>query len=215
MATDETIQPMGTLRLLVTGISPILMNNPASMRSTDDAKMKVKSIPPPEEEAETKVYRMADGQLYFPTEGFRLGILKKAVQGRKIGKRFASAVVAGALFLTNDRMPLFDPEVDLEVESPNHVSPETVVGMEERKITDYEVDVRRVVIQSSGIRRARPRVWPWGGILDYEYDLDFITPEVVLNLQRIAGKLAGVGDYRPQKTGSFGRYSVRAITDSR
>ena len=211
MATEETIQPMGTLRLLVTGISPILMNNPASMRSTDDTKMKVKTIPTPEDEAESKVYKLADGQLYFPTEGFRLGILKKAVQGRKIMKRFASAVVAGALFLTHDRMPLFDPSVDLDAEVPNTVSPEEVAEMEARRVMDYEIDIRRVVIQSAGIRRARPRVWPWGGILEYEYDLDFINPEIVLDLQRIAGKLAGVGDYRPQKTGSFGRYSVRIV----
>ena len=184
---------METVQLLINGISPILMHNPAAMGSTDNAAMKVKSIPTPEDEAEASSYRLADKQLYMPTEGFRLGILKKSVQGRKIGKRYASSVVAGALFLINDRMPLFNPANGRE------------------PVMDYEIDIRRVVIQGAGIRRARPRVWPWGGVLDYEYDPDFIGRDVVLELQEIAGKLAGIGDSRPQKTGSFGRYSVEIV----
>jgi len=179
---------METLNLQIVGVSPLLMNNPASM-SNGSKGVGTKKIPTPEEEAALKVYRHDVGGLFIPSDGFRRGIIKRACSGRRIGKRYASAVVPGALFLLHDRCDLVDPDTG-EV------------------IAEYEIDTRRAVIQGNGVLRSRPRVEKWATILNYEIDTDFLNSEVVLELQNMAGKIAGVGDYRPEKTGPFGRYTA-------
>ena len=183
---------MELIRLRITGISPLLMNNPESMGGGPSKGLGTKKIPTPEEESAAKVYRNGDGQLYFPADGLRNGIIKKACPGRRIGKRYASAIVPGALFLTQEKLLLIHPKTH-------------------KPITKYEIDIRRCVVQGQGVRRARPKIMKWGGIVTYEFDPDFLPGDTVVELQSIAGKLAGLGDYRPQCGGPFGRYTVELI----
>ena len=186
------MQELKPISFQIVGVYALLMNNPASMQGGNDKGAKAKKIPTPEEEAKTKVYRLDDGQLYFPSEGFRRGIIKRACAGRKIGKFYATSVVPGALFLLNDRSPLVDPETGV-------------------LITEYAIDTRRAVIQKAGIMRSRPRIEHWSTTVNYEIDPDFLDEATVLDLQNIAGKIAGIGDYRPEKTGPFGRYYAELI----
>lgn len=189
---------MEQLQLKITGISSFLMHSPRAMTSPgDDPKksIKTKKILPPKDEAESYTDRLPDGQLYCPSIGFRVGIIRRAAKGRRVGKLAATTVIPGALFLTVERCPFVHPETNAP-------------------ISEYEVDIRRAVVQRQGIRRARPLIREWSCVVEYEYDLDFITGGVVVELQNIAGKIAGVGDYRPEKGGSFGRYYVEVINDS-
>jgi len=77
-----------TVTIEVVGKRPLLMNNPASMgaASAKGAKPARKTIPTPEEEAASKVYRLPSGQLYIKSEAFR-GALIKAASACGSGRR--------------------------------------------------------------------------------------------------------------------------------
>ena len=59
--------------------------------------------------------------------------------------------------------------------------------------------------------RARPRFNEWACMVAFEIDQDFVSTEVVLELFNRAGKVAGVGDFRPGKQGIYGRYKVELV----
>ncbi|KKL28227.1 hypothetical protein LCGC14_2377250 [marine sediment metagenome] len=182
---------MEQISFKITGITALLQNNPASMRRSGTG-LSQKSIPTPEEEAESKVFKEADGQLYVPAAGFRFGIIKRACTGRRLQKRSASSVVSGALFLLSDRCPLTNGNG--------------------KPVTEYEIDCQRAVVQRQGIIRARPRIPNWSTEVQYEYDDDFLSAEIIEELQTLAGKISGLGDFRPDRGGANGRYSVEKIS---
>jgi len=181
---------MNHISFQITGESPLLMHSPAGMRPRTDSLGK-KSIPTPDEEAASYVDRLPDGGLFIRTMGFRMGVLYAAT-GRRIGKRSAPSVVSAALFTTQAQSPLVHPESG-------------------KAITDYVVDIQRAVVQRQGIMRARPRIDEWACQVGFAYDADFLTPEWISELMVLAGKISGMGDYRPQKKGTFGRYRVATI----
>lgn len=184
-------------RFKITGVSGVLMNNPASMRrpGTNPGPPR---IPPPEEEAKAKVYQL-DGegsQLYIPAVAFRSSMIGKGggAANRKIGKFTVNTLVGAGVFLVDTKCPI----VHLKTGKP---------------ISDYEIDTRRAVVQQQGIMRSRPYVTDWSCCLDLEIDEDFITAEQVLEVLNISGKVAGVLDFRPQKKGWFGRYKAELVSD--
>jgi hypothetical protein len=183
---------METVRFRIHGISPLLMNSPKGMKRGGGGSVSTKQIPTPEAEAESKVYRLPDGTLYLPAIQFR-GALLNAGKGRRIGKRGAMAVAAGAVFVTTDVVPLIDADGD--------------------SITDYEVDVQRVVVQGQGVMRARPLLRDWGCEIDFEIDTDFITADMAGEMLSIAGRIVGVGDYRPQHMGPYGRFEAKKVVE--
>jgi hypothetical protein len=174
----------------ITGVSPLLMNNPEAMGQGNEG-LGTKKIPTPEEEAAAKVYRLESGQLYVPAVAFRSSIIGKGggASGRKIGKMTANARVAAGVFTVETKCPLIHPKTG-------------------KPIKEYQINIMRAVVQNNGVRRARPEVPEWACDLALEIDTDFISPELVLELLNISGKVAGVGDYRPQKKGPFGRFKA-------
>lgn len=176
----------------ITGMSSILMNNPASMRHPDDS-VKVKKIPTPEDEAASKVYRQKNGNLHAPAFWFRASLLAGAVS-RKIGKLSAKKALSAGVFCVagEDECTLL------------HVK-------NNKPIREYKINVMRAVVKTAGVMRARPEVEGWACILVLEIDTDFVTPEQVESLLNIAGKIAGVGDYRGGCEGTFGRYKAELL----
>lgn len=171
----------------VTGISPLLMNNPASMRGGPDT-VQLKKIPTPEEESAAKVYRTEEGQLYIPAFAFRSSLLGSCAK-RKIGKLTANQAVSAGVFCAETQCLLIHPK-------------------NSKPVTDYKINVMRAVVQRQGVRRARPEIPEWATLVAFEVDDSFIAPEHILELMTIAGRMQGVGDYRPAKRGPFGRYTV-------
>lgn len=169
-------------------LSPLLMHNPAGMREEQKGKgVAVKTIPPAAEEAEAAAYRMEDGNLGLPVDMIRMSLLEGCL-GRRIGKMSAQRVIAASVMpLELAMVPLIHPDTG-------------------EPISEYKVDIRRVVVQKNGIRRARPRIDQWAVDVQFEIDLEFCTVAIVTELLNIAGRVAGVGDYRVNRKGTFGRY---------
>lgn len=175
----------------VEGVSSLLMHSPEAMLEARPAGPKARRIPTPEEEAEKGAYRDEEGFLYLPSEAFRASIIHGA-GGRRIGKTAARTVVAGSVFTVPQRTLLLDPASG-------------------ERLRDYRVHVARVVVQRSSILRARPEIERWGCVLELEVDLDFTNAWQVEELLNIAGRISGVGDFRPEKRGPHGRYRARLM----
>ena len=180
-------------RYRIVGLSGLLMNNPASMKSAGS------KIPTPEKEAEEKVYRLDSGQLYIPAIAFRSSIIGRGggASGRKFGKYTANSRVAAGVSMV-------DGEDKCLLVSPNG---------KPKPIKDYEIDIRRAVVNGAGIRRARPYIAEWATVVCFEVDEDFVTAEQLEELLNISGRVAGVMDFRPQCKGWFGKYRAELISE--
>lgn len=74
-------------------------------------------------------------------------------------------------------------------------------------ISDWDyIDMRRVVIQRSAITRSRPALRVgWKTTIEILVNLpEYISRESLLDTLSMAGKLVGIGDFRP----TFGRFQV-------
>ncbi|HEX9810643.1 MAG TPA: hypothetical protein VGA88_00955 [Burkholderiales bacterium] len=168
----------------VVGETPLLTHNPMSMGVKEEGKGS--KIPTPEVEAERGVYRTADGQYALPGLAFRQSLLKAA--GAWKDKRSTLKSKLSHIEVTQELVPI-----------------ETADG---KPVEGYEIDVRRAVIQKSGILRARPKYASWAARVTFKYDSDLCTEEQIGPVLADAGSRIGVGDYRPERGGWFGRFSV-------
>lgn len=188
---DYTVnEKLLTARLV--GVMPLLMNNPASMQGPANMPKGKKVIPKPEEEAASKAYRLPTGELFIPT----VMVFQAMIEAGKLlndpdnPRRRISYKVAAALF-------------------PPPVEGFTLLNGDGKAITDYVIDVRRAVVQGSGVQRARPRIEvPWSAEVEMTFDADLLTGEALYMVLATAGKQTGIMDYRPQKRGPYGRFQV-------
>lgn len=68
-------------------------------------------------------------------------------------------------------------------------------------------DVARVGMGTADLRY-RGEFDPWGAIIRVQINASVISTEQVVNLFNLAGFAVGIGDWRPQRDGPFGRFRV-------
>jgi hypothetical protein len=186
---------MARIAFRLTGRPPgLLMHNPAGMRRTQETIAK-KRIPTPEEEAAASAYRAADQTLYVPSDAIRAALIEGG-KGRRLGKYYLSKLLTASVFCVDEQTPLRHPRLGTA-------------------LTEYEIDVRRVVVQRQGVLRARARIPAWQCVATLEYDADFLTPAHILEALNLGGRIAGLLDYRPScpvgKGGPFGRFTAELV----
>jgi len=189
----EFEQDIADFRLFVArieGVTPLLMNNPRhSMGNGGAVSATRKSVPKPEEEAATKLYRHPDGWLYIGADHVRESMLW-ASKGLRVNRKPLQPLLAASLFIIDEYFPLtrngqllYEPD---------------------------RIDIRRAVVQRQGVLRARGLIdVPWQAEVRFQYDASIITnPEIMVQVLKEAGMRIGILDYRPQKGGVFGRFAV-------
>lgn len=176
-----------TATFKIVGLSPLLTNNPIGMVAAKDSRGKT-AILGAEESAERASYRNSKGALCIPSAGFRAGMVK-AAGAFKLG-RGSLKTTAAHIQATEELLPVLS-----ETFEPTDA---------------FTVDTRRVVIGKAGIMRSRPRYEQWSVYLTISYDPTLLTTETLQALLADAGNRFGVGDYRPERNGWFGRYTVLA-----
>lgn len=203
VAVPEVLTKWVIFGVEIEGVTPLLMHNPALMRggATTEQKLGRKEIPTPEEEARNGLYRLPDGRLFIKADQLRQSMLVGA-RGLKIGKKSANVILAASV-----------------MEIPSEES--FVLSRNGSELTDarenYEIDVRRAVVQRNGVLRARPMIaLPWSLTARFLIDVSMLgSGENVVRALSQGGQIAGLLDYRPQKGGGFGRYQVvRAWTEA-
>jgi hypothetical protein len=179
---------MKTVTFTIRGLSPLLMNSASAFTHADEGGPKTRKIPTPEEEAQSGLYMVGEG-LGFIASAFRKAIVV-AAKGRRVGRMGLPGIVQSAVFETVEHVTLVDPDTG-------------------KQLTEYEIDIRGARPPGQGmVRRARPLIPKWQCDIDFEYDEELVTPEIIGDLLKAAGMRVGVGNFRPEKAGRFGRFEV-------
>lgn len=171
---------MSTKRIQVTiqGRSALLMH---SFPMEPIKNLEKKS---PEEQAEFAAYRDDKGRLYFPAVNVGRSIVAGASYSKGKGKSSLQKPIAACLLVSPERLDLGTKE--------------------------YAIDSRPVVIKATKGRivRHRPRLDDWRLSFEIEYDDDLLNENQVRQCIDDAGSRVGIGDFRPECKGPFGRFNV-------
>lgn len=185
---------MAIIHATLKSLSPILMN-PMTDELLDDlwagsSRRKVKVERTPAEAAESKVIRNEKGDVGIPAE-YLLAALVTAgrhvkYDARKNFSTSDASLVPAFVFLEDMFYPFKDQE------------------------QKWVVDKRRGVLDNGGKKVAvcivRPRIDAW----EFDVTASFadIDASKVRQLFEYAGKVAGLGDFRPSCQGPFGRFTI-------
>lgn len=179
----------------IVGISPLLTNNPASMGN--DFR------PPPgetpeqreqryEREADESAYRNPEGRFFLPSVAFRAALLSGA-KGKRFGKVSAPALLASTVFSTEPRQPIL---CDPKTWKP--------LGKREKLVTSC------VPPKQGRVVRSRALFPCWGLRVRFDILVDRCDPKgVVEDLLNNGGMVAGVGAWRIEKKGEYGRFEAK------
>lgn len=141
----------------------------------------------PVAEVEAATYYLSDGRYGIPAAGIK----NCAVSACRFVEGLKMTQTKGAFFVMEDSDGLV---------------PLTVKGK-------YAVDERMVAVGPFGkktkMARFRPRFDKWSCTFKVIYDPDTISAEQMLNLFERAGFSVGLCEYRPEKSGSYGMFSVK------
>lgn len=175
---------IGTLRVTVIGDSPLIVHRwseKAKKEILDKQMKKAKSkkeAKDPEAQYRESLYEYPGGGYGFPAVGFK------------------SAAVSACRFADGVKMT--------EARGAFHVVGEMV------KIDGKPVmreDMVRVGMGTADIRY-RGEFKTWKAALDVRYNENALSPEQIINLLNTAGFGVGVGEWRPEKNGSYGMFHV-------
>jgi hypothetical protein len=181
------------IQVKIEGKTPMLQN-----RMTEDQleqlrtkvkPAKAKGNPAtPRPQAAAQVYTMKDGTPYVPTENLMSCLIAAGVFIRLDGKRQMStgkATVVPGLFEIEDAV--------LPIEGD-----------------PWEPDVRQGRNPNGGeaVCIVRPRFDRWALSFTIEVDLDEIDESKIRDLFDKAGSRVGLGDFRPARKGTFGKFRV-------
>lgn len=134
----------------------------------------------PEADFESSKYKNAKGEDCFPSIGFKAAIVSAA---RFLSKDVKMTMLRGALFIEQDLVP---------------IKYESCVMRE---------DMVRVGMGSADLRY-RAEYINWHAVLSIQYDAGVINPAQIANLLNHAGFSVGIGEWRPERNGQFGRFRV-------
>lgn len=179
------------IKSTIKGLSPILMHrfteeNEAQMGSGIRVSVRAHGASP-REIAEKKCYRDDDGNLYLP------------------GANVLACIIGVGVYHKTGRSKLTTQKSSL---IPAGVQVEEVICPFNTK--DFEVDSRSVVIPSTGgrVMQHRPRLDDWELSFTLDIDEEMFSEKTVRLLVSDSGRKIGLGDYRPQRKGPFGRFSL-------
>ena len=171
----------------ISGMSALLQNRFTGTEETKQVSSKRKSEASKENNVEDTIYRMPDGTIYQPGEQIKQCLIN-AAKAFKRGRSNLSTVFASFLAVEPEAIP--------------HVN---------QKI---ETDRRAVVIPSTKgrVMRNRGKLTQWSLIFNIRiFDHNEIDRATLQNVLEYAGKYIGIGDYRPQKKGMYGRFALDSI----
>lgn len=185
---------MTSISITISGVTPLICNrftDAAAMAATNGTRLASNGEKgTPQDIAESKLYKAADERtLVIPTPNV-LSCITAA------GKFFK----AGKSKVTTQKSSLIPACVELE-------GADVVLKHEQ----PWRVDARPVRIPSTGgrILAYRPIFDDWKLSFNLELDTEVMTTKLLREIFDTAGKRIGLGDFRPDCKGPFGRFVVQ------
>lgn len=165
----------------ITGVTPLLMNNPAAMLLPKTGLTRTTEKRDPQKEAESVLYINSDKKLYVPSTAIK-GSMINAASYKKFDKYSAKPMIAGGMMILPEQVLL--------------------------NTQKWEIDLRTVVIQKARVPKARPKVNEWKLNFEIVYNDKLFRGELLKPILEEAGERVGLLDFRPAKLGSFGMFKV-------
>lgn len=175
----------------IKGMSPIIFNRwsekalqqmlDKQMKKTNKNKNEAKD---PDEQFKDSIYRLEDGRPGFPADGFK----KAMIRGCKpLGLTMTD--MRGGFFVHG-------------LYSQN----------EDRELVPIEGEISKrsdpVRISGGSDIRFRGQITEWRADLEISYHAAVVSFDHIVNMLNAAGFGVGIGDWRPERDGGFGRFQV-------
>lgn len=179
-----------TARLTVVGDSPLVVHR-WSQKAKEQmlGKQMKKALPgkaakDPQEDYEQSLYKLPGGGYGFPAIAFKSAAVTACTQVAGLTKVLAR----GAFHVRG--IPTEEGEM-VRIEGTPHM----------------REDMVRIAMGTADIR-FRGEFTEWSAVLEVKYNASVISPAQIVNLFHHAGFAVGVGEWRPEKDGAFGMFSV-------
>jgi hypothetical protein len=186
------LDTMKTYRVGLQGVTALLIHRFGEEASLESATRKViVDRGTPREQADRVVYRDSTGRFYFPSTCVCRAIAEVGGNHKLRGSRkSARYVVPAAIFIAEEVI--------------------VINNGDGKPAKDFEVDSRPVTIPATKgrIMRHRPRFDQWSVAFALRVNDNILPPEFIKQLLDEAGICNGLGDFRPQKSGPFGTFTV-------
>ena len=177
-----------TIRVKIQGISPLLINR--FQDKSIDSKSKRRTGNIIDDEIENKLY-MHDDKPHIPAVYFRNAIIEASkqfkIQGK--GKSTYSKLVGATVDVSPEMIELI----------PSEYTPFRIAAV------NPSTKGRMMV--------TRPRFDEWGAEFNIILSDDGVPVSVMNEIVEQAGRYVGVGDWRPQKKGMFGKFMLISFED--
>ena len=175
---------MKKYKVEITGITPLLQNKPEQY-GFDEQWVQKKASTDWEAEGLKKLYINSDGVIYQPATHIDRALIEA---GKKLKVKGQGKATYSKLFGSMVAVEEFEIQ---------------------HKKQDYTIHKCLVVIPATKgrVMRYRPMFKNWALEFHIEFE-DEISPEVVKEALEIAGRYVGIGDWRPEKKGKFGKFQV-------
>lgn len=190
---------MLNLKVRLTGKTPLLMHSDRGANPLNPDVKKLKEITSKKKKTDEDHENIAEMEwylaLYFDEELGpyipSMNIRASLVGGAKFNR--LGAGVQRSLLVTTERTAL-------EYKGPRSGPAMYASG--------NFIDTRSVVIGGKRVMRNRPVFNNWSLLFEMLYDENQLEERDLMLAFENAGKMIGIGDFRPQKGGLFGRYEV-------
>lgn len=172
---------VGTSELIMHRFSEKMKGEIEKAQTGSPGKVSGRAPRNPQEEYEDSFYRDQAGHPCMPASAFK----KAAVSAvSSLNKTFSKVVARQALHIVGDWVQI------------------------ESKVEPYmRTDTVRLA-RGIGSLRYRPGFTEWSAKVRISYNASVISPEQIGNLFNLAGFAVGIGEWRPEKGGAFGRFRV-------
>lgn len=172
-----------TVEITVVGDSPLIMHKwsekaKSMMRDKQQKKAtQGREAKDPKKEFEDSIHRCADGGPGFPSIGFKAAAVTSCTSIAGVTKVAARQ----AFHVQGDLVPILGSKPKMRE------------------------DMVRVGMGVADIRY-RAEFWPWHATLKISYNTRALSIEQIMNLLNTAGFGVGVGEWRPERDGQYGRF---------
>lgn len=179
-----------TVKITVVGDSPLIMHKWSEKAKEMMLAKQMKKATQgrvakdPDRDFEESIHRFPDGRPGFPSIGFKAAAVTACTSIASMTKVAARQ----AFHISGDLVP--------------------ILGSEPKK----RQDMVRVGMGTADIRY-RAEFWPWYAPLEISYNTRMFSIEQIMNLLNTAGFGVGVGEWRPERDGQFGRFHCATDDD--
>ena len=187
----------------ITGASPLIVHNGAAgldkqswesreiatitkrrgVNRTDTDELRLMEL-----ECQKALYVDASGAITFPKAGFRT-CLETAARKLKQGPLVREGVIVTGLTLEYDKS----------------------LGTTREELAKTIQFTVPVVVQRARLLRTRPMFKQWGMVVTLDADDQLVELKMLQEWLDIAGLRIGLGDWRPEKSGEYGRFTTESI----